>query len=208
LFLTTLNINKSFFPTSTEHLQHLVRLDGITFKRTKNQRRSTVRMLRGNMYAISLCHEIGGNSAGLIIYNTCSFGHVHMLLLMFFQFLPTLEAFCPFCSCPGVNNFLLSLLLIVFALCPSFNGLALGRGMRDSNGANVLCFLSSLLLYFWVLLPVISLLLINTVSPLRACLIIRWERFRGTQKEDDRGPLGIQSSVGDRVGRYAHLQVI
>jgi hypothetical protein len=33
----------------------------------------------------------------------------------------------------------------------------------------------------------------NTVSPKRACLIIWWERFRGTQKEDDCGPLSIQS---------------
>ncbi len=45
------------------------------------------------------------------------------------------------------------------------------------------------------LLPVISLLLANTVSPVRACLIIWWERFCGTQKEDDRGPLSIQSSL-------------
>jgi hypothetical protein len=40
----------------------------------------------------------------------------------------------------------------------------------------------------WVL-PIISLLLTNTLSPMRACLSICWERFRGTQKEDDRGPL-------------------
>jgi hypothetical protein len=46
----------------------------------------------------------------------------------------------------------------------------------------------------WVL-PVISLLLANTVSPVRACLIIWWERFRGTQKADDRGPLSIPSSL-------------
>ncbi len=44
-------------------------------------------------------------------------------------------------------------------------------------------------------LPVISLLLSNTVSPVRACLIIWWERFRGAQKEDGRGPLSIQSSL-------------
>jgi hypothetical protein len=37
--------------------------------------------------------------------------------------------------------------------------------------------------------------LTNTVSPVRACLIIWWESFRGTQKEDDRGPLSIQSSL-------------
>ncbi len=34
----------------------------------------------------------------------------------------------------------------------------------------------------------ISLLLANTVPPVRACLIIWWERFRRIQKEDDRGP--------------------
>ncbi len=33
---------------------------------------------------------------------------------------------------------------------------------------------------------VISLLLNNTVSPVRACLSIRLERFRGSQKEDER----------------------
>ncbi len=43
--------------------------------------------------------------------------------------------------------------------------------------------------------PVISLLFSNTVSPVRACLIIWCERFRWTQKEDDRGPLSIQSSL-------------
>ncbi len=42
---------------------------------------------------------------------------------------------------------------------------------------------------------VIFLLLTNTVSPVRACLIIRWEKFRGTQKEDDRRPLSIQYSL-------------
>ncbi len=46
----------------------------------------------------------------------------------------------------------------------------------------------------WVL-SVISLLLTNTISPVRACLIIWWERFRGTQREDDRDPLSIQSSL-------------
>ncbi len=44
-------------------------------------------------------------------------------------------------------------------------------------------------------LSVISLLLTNTVSPARACLIIWLERFRGTQKEDDRGPLSIHYSI-------------
>ncbi len=37
--------------------------------------------------------------------------------------------------------------------------------------------------------------LTNTVSPLRACLSIWWERFRDSQKEYDRGPLSIQSSL-------------
>jgi hypothetical protein len=46
----------------------------------------------------------------------------------------------------------------------------------------------------WVLL-VISLLLTNTVLLVQACLIIWWESFRGTQKEDDRGPLTIQSCL-------------
>ncbi len=46
----------------------------------------------------------------------------------------------------------------------------------------------------WVLL-FIFLLLSNTVSPMRAYLITWWERFRGTQKEDERGPLIIQSSL-------------
>jgi hypothetical protein len=35
----------------------------------------------------------------------------------------------------------------------------------------------------------------NIVSPVRAWLIIWWERFRGTQKEDDRGTLSIHSST-------------
>ncbi len=38
-------------------------------------------------------------------------------------------------------------------------------------------------------------LLTNTVSPVRACLSIWSERFRGNQMEDERGPLGIQSSL-------------
>ncbi len=45
------------------------------------------------------------------------------------------------------------------------------------------------------LLPVISLLLTNTVSPVWVRLTTWWERFPGTQKEDEcGGPLGIQSS--------------
>ncbi len=45
------------------------------------------------------------------------------------------------------------------------------------------------------LLPAISLLLTNTVSPVRAYISIWCERFHGTQKEDDRGPLSFQSSL-------------
>ncbi len=45
------------------------------------------------------------------------------------------------------------------------------------------------------LLPVISLLLTNTVSLVRACLSIWLERFRGSQKEDERVPLSIKSSL-------------
>ncbi len=45
----------------------------------------------------------------------------------------------------------------------------------------------------WVL-PLISLLFSGTDSPVRACLFIGWERFRGTQQKDDLGPLGIKSS--------------
>ncbi len=60
-------------------------------------------------------------------------------------------------------------------------------------------------------LPVISLLLINTVSPVRACLTIWWERFVRTQEEDDRGPLTIQSYLvlpllsSIRQSLWAHL---
>jgi hypothetical protein len=37
--------------------------------------------------------------------------------------------------------------------------------------------------------------LTNTVSPMRVCLTIWWESFRGNQKEDDCGPHSIQSSL-------------
>ncbi len=53
-----------------------------------------------------------------------------------------------------------------------------------ANWANVFCFPSSLPCHhgsFWDL-PVITLLLTKTVSPVRPCLTIWWERFRGTQK--------------------------
>jgi hypothetical protein len=49
------------------------------------------------------------------------------------------------------------------------------------------------------LLHVISLLITNTVSLVRACLSIRLERFPGTQKEDDRGPLIFNSSMGAEI---------
>jgi hypothetical protein len=42
--------------------------------------------------------------------------------------------------------------------------------------------------------PVISLLLTSTVLPVRACLSIWLERFRVSQKWDDRGPLRIFNS--------------
>ncbi len=60
---------------------------------------------------------------------------------------------------------------------------------------------------FWVL-PVISLLLTNSVSPVRACLIIWWEKFRGTQKRLFRGPLNIQSSLIwslDSAGSFVYI---
>ncbi len=70
-----------------------------------------------------------------------------------------------------------------------------------ANGAYVFCFLSSLPLLppaihgsVWVL-PVISLILTNTVWPVRACLSIWWERFRGTQKEDEYGLRRLQRNV-------------
>jgi hypothetical protein len=71
------------------------------------------------------------------------------------------------------------------------------------NGADVLCFLSSLPTCH--LPPAITAVFgsylsflytrTSTVSPVRACLSIRWERFRGTQKEDERGHLSIQSTL-------------
>ncbi len=67
--------------------------------------------------------------------------------------------------------------------------------MLDPNMANVFCFFVVFIPpppsqhgSDW-LLPVISLLLTNTVSPVRACLSTWLERFRGNQKEDERGPL-------------------
>ncbi len=46
-----------------------------------------------------------------------------------------------------------------------------------------------------LLLNVITLLITNTVSPVRACLPIWLKRFRESQKEDERGLLSIQSSL-------------
>ncbi len=45
------------------------------------------------------------------------------------------------------------------------------------------------------LLPVISRVLANTVPAVQACISIWLERFRGSPKEDERGPLSIQSSL-------------
>ena len=39
----------------------------------------------------------------------------------------------------------------------------------------------------------------NTVSPMRVCLTIWWESFHGNQKEDDYGPLSIQSSLYTQI---------
>ncbi len=81
--------------------------------------------------------------------------------------------------------------LTVSFLCVADIGREKEKQVEEQPGP-IFYFLSSLPLLppattagFWVL-PVISLLLTNTVSPLRACLclIIWWERFRGTQKED------------------------
>jgi hypothetical protein len=58
-------------------------------------------------------------------------------------------------------------------------------------------------------LTLISLLLTNTVSPVRACLSIQLERFRRAQKEDDRGPLRIKSSLKPtnvELGRIAAIE--
>ncbi len=49
------------------------------------------------------------------------------------------------------------------------------------------------------LIPVISLFLTTTVWAVRACLSIWWERFRESQKEDERGPLSIQSKRPRRM---------
>jgi len=67
---------------------------------------------------------------------------------------------------------------------------------------HVFCFLSSLPLLFLAttavfgsFLPVTSLLFTKQLPLVRACLSILWERFRGTQKEDDRGLFCVQSSL-------------
>ncbi len=65
-----------------------------------------------------------------------------------------------------------------------------------ATGPMFSCFLSSLPLLFLrqCLVPtcIISLLLANTVSPVRPCLSISLKRFRGTQKED----VGLSSGGG------------
>jgi hypothetical protein len=72
-------------------------------------------------------------------------------------------------------------------------------GFGHPNEANVFCFLSSLSLLLPATTTVFGSYLLslyskpNTVSPVWICLL---ERFRGSQKEDDRGPLGIQFSLG------------
>ncbi len=72
---------------------------------------------------------------------------------------------------------------------------AIVNSFNQQRRGKVLCFLSSLpssrpppprqLGSVW-LISVISLLLTNTVSPVRACLSIWLGRFRGSQKEDKR----------------------
>ncbi len=60
----------------------------------------------------------------------------------------------------------------------------------------------------WCLSPTcISLLLTNTVSSVRACLSIWYERFRGNQKNQtiEPGPRSIQSSLVDAMQRIYFL---
>ncbi len=54
--------------------------------------------------------------------------------------------------------------------------------------------------------PIYSLT--NTLSPVWACLIIWWERFRGVQKENDHGPLSIQSSLLAAQRLYSKKNVV
>ncbi len=58
------------------------------------------------------------------------------------------------------------------------------------------CLFSSFIAVNFLLAPTCHLttLKYNTVSLVRACLSIWLERFRGSQNEDERGPLSIQSS--------------
>jgi hypothetical protein len=44
----------------------------------------------------------------------------------------------------------------------------------------------------------LSILLTNAVSPVRACISIWWERFRGTQKKDELEPLCIHPLCASR----------
>ncbi len=78
-----------------------------------------------------------------------------------------------------------------------------GGGGGGGTGANVFCFLSSVPLLppatmavFVSYMSYIYSFFSNSVSPVRACLSIWLEKFRGIPKEDDRGPLSIQSSLG------------
>ncbi len=58
-------------------------------------------------------------------------------------------------------------------------------------------------------LSVISLLFTNTVvSPVRACLSIWLERFRGSQKEDERRPHNIQSSLCVNISYPTQLREV
>ncbi len=82
-----------------------------------------------------------------------------------------------------------------------------------TKGANVFCFLSSLPLLpqhhgsIW-LAPGISLLLTSTASPVRACVSIWLERFRGNQKEGVHGPLSVQSSLMTTQEELLHGQIL
>jgi hypothetical protein len=58
------------------------------------------------------------------------------------------------------------------------------------------------------LLPVISLFLTNIVSTVRACLSLRLERFLGSQKEDERGPLRIQSSLAKTLIDFCYKKTL
>ncbi len=75
------------------------------------------------------------------------------------------------------------------------------------NGANVFCFL-----YSFSPQPPRQCLgppcHLSIVLPMLACLIIWSERFRGIQKEDDRGPLSIQFTLIQCISSVTHQQLI